>query len=374
MLHNPFVINGYEGPEFFCGRQWETQQLINELTNGNNIALVAPRRMGKSGLINHCFQQDIITDHYYTFYVDIYSTHSLQELVFRMSKEILMRLKPFGLRVMQRFWDCIRSLQAGISFSPSGEPSFNLQVGDITHSETTLDEIFHYLQSADRPCIVAIDEFQQISNYNDKKVEALLRTYVQQYPQVRFVFAGSQRHLITQMFTSPSRPFYQSVSMMHLGELKKDEYSAFAKKHFQQAGKTLDDGVVDRVFEIAQGTTWYIQKIMNTLFSQTAPSGQCTKEMVDPALDYILGTLDFGYQEMMYRIPDKQGKVLIALGKEGRTTSVTSGAFIRKYHLNSPSTVQSAIRGLLDKDYVTLEQGKYQVYDIFLCYWMQRNF
>lgn len=374
MIHNPFVINGYEGPEFFCGRHQETAQLINELTNGNNVALVAPRRMGKSGLICHCFQEEIISKQYYTFYIDIYATHSLQELVFRMSKEILLRLKPFGLRVMQEFWECVRSLQAGISFSPSGEPTFSLQVGDIVHSENTLDEIFHYLQNADRPCIVAIDEFQQISNYKDNKVEALLRTYIQQYPQVRFIFAGSQRHLITQMFTSPSRPFYQSVSMMHLDSLGLEEYIRFAKQHFENAGKQLEDGVVESVFDLAQGTTWYIQKLMNTLYSQTPTSGICSKEMVKPAMDYILGTLDYGYKEMMYRIPDKQGLVLIALGKEGQTSSVTSGAFIRKYHLNSASTVQSAIRGLLDNDYITQEQGKYHIYDIFLSYWLQQNY
>lgn len=374
MVVNPFIINGYEGPEYFCDRESETAQLIQELVNGNNLALVAPRRMGKSGLIRHCFYQPEISAHYYTFYIDIYATRSLEELVFRMSREILQRLKPFGLRVMQGFWDCVRSIQGGISFSPSGEPSFNLQIGDIVQSESTLDEIFRYLSSADRPCIVAIDEFQQVANYANKNVEALLRTYVQQYPQVRFVFAGSQRHLMTQMFTSPSRPFYQSVSLMDLGSIDEQKYIAFAKKHFTEAGKKLDDGVVEAVFETSQGITWYVQKMMNTLFAQTSIGSTCNLEMVPIAHEYILGTLDFGYRELMFRIPEKQSRVLIAIAKEGRITSVTAGSFIRKHHLNSSSTVQSAIKGLLEKDYISQEGGQYFVYDLFLSDWLKREF
>lgn len=374
MVINPFIINGYEGAKYFCDREVETAQMLGELTNGNNLALVAPRRMGKRGLMRHGFAQPAIESRYYTFYIDIYSTRSLQELVFRMSREILHRLKPFGLRVMQGFWECVRSLQAGITFTPGGEASFNLQVGDIVHSENTLEEIFYYLSHADRPCIVAIDEFQQITNYSDKNVEALLRTYVQKHPQIRFIFAGSQRHLMTQMFTSPSRPFYQSVSMMNLDSIPITKYAPFARHLFAEGGKTLGDGVVEDVFTLAKGVTWYVQKLMNTLYAQTPVGGTCTRGMVQDALDYILGTLDFGYRELMYRIPEKQGKVLVALAKEDRLTSVTAGSFIRKYHLNSASTVQSAIRGLMEKDYITQEKGQYFIYDFFLSYWLNREF
>lgn len=373
-MNNPFLINGYEGPKYFCDRKAETASILRELSNGNNLALIAPRRMGKSGLIQHCFGQSSIKKNYYTFYIDVYATRSLQEFVFRLSREIVQRLKPFGTKVVQGFWNCVKSLQAGISFSPMGEPSFNLQLGEIAHCESTLEEIFSYLSSASRPCIVAIDEFQQIANYSDKNVEALLRTYVQKYPQIKFIFAGSQRHLLSQMFTSPSRPFYQSVSLMNLNCLNVAKYATFAKSLFEAAGKSLGDGVVEKVFEIAHNVTWYVQKLMNTIFAQIQPGESCSVADVSEALDYVLGTLDFSYRELMFRIPDKQREVLIAIAKEGRAEAVTSGTFLKKYHLNSASTVQSALRGLLERDYVTQEQGCYYVYDQFLMYWLQREY
>ncbi len=120
-VSNPFIISGYEGEKYFCDRRQELSQLRLEIENGNNVALIASRRMGKSGLIQHYFAQPQLQDTYYTFFIDIYDTQSLSEFVLKLSRNILTHLKPHGLTVLQRFWDCMRSLQAGISFSPMGE-------------------------------------------------------------------------------------------------------------------------------------------------------------------------------------------------------------------------------------------------------------
>lgn len=373
-LYNPFVISGYEGAHYFCDRQEETAQLAREIANGNNVALIATRRMGKSGLIEHYFSLPEIMDKYYTFFVDIYDARSLRELVHKLSREILMRLKPFGTRVMQQFWEMMRSIQPGISFSPLGEPSFNVQIGDIQQSETTLDEIFHYLEIADKPCIVAIDEFQQIGSFSEKNIEAKLRTYVQHCHNAQFIFSGSQRHTMSAMFTNASRPFYQSVSIMHLESIGIESYDSFAKSLFEEGNRKLADGVTAQVYEVSHGVTWYTQKLFNTLYAFTSEGETCMHEQVQEALDYIIKTQSYSYEEVLFRLPEKQKMVLIALAKNGPTQSVTSSLFVQKYSLQSASTVQSAIRGLLEKDFVTSEKGVYTVYDIFFAYWLQKMY
>lgn len=368
---NPFVISGYEGTRYFCDRQQETVQLQQEIANGNNVALVATRRMGKSGLIHHYFSQPTIQEQYYTFFIDIYDTQSLRELLQKLSREILMRLKPYGARALQRFWDTMRSLQPGISFSPMGEPSFNVQVGDIQEGDATLEEIFRYLELADKPCIVAIDEFQQINTFPEKNIEAKLRTYVQQCHNAQFIFAGSQRHTMSAMFMNASRPFYQSVSVMHLGSIDMASYDAFAKNLFAEGGRGLSDGVTEAVYALSKGVTWYTQKLFNTMYAATPQGETCDAEQVEEALEYILKTQSYSYEEILFRLPEKQKMVLIALAKNGPTKSITSAAFVKKYSLQSASTVQSAMRGLLEKDFVTLEQGIYSVYDLFMAYWLR---
>ena len=371
---NPFIITGYEGARYFCDRVSELDMLQREIANGCNVALVATRRMGKSGLIQHYFNKPSIQEQYYTFFIDIYDTQSLRELVQKLSREILMRLKPYGARALQRFWDTMRSLQPGISFSPMGEPSFNVQIGDIQAGDETLDEIFRYLELADKPCIVAIDEFQQINNFPEKNIEAKLRTYVQQSHNAQFVFSGSQRHTMSAMFMNASRPFYQSVSIMHLGSIDMNVYDDFAKNWFREGKRVLDDGVTNAVYEISKGITWYTQKLFNTLYTNTAEGGVCVIGDVEMALDYILKTQSYSYEEVLFRLPEKQKIVLIALAKNGPIKSVTSAAFVKKYSLQSASTVQSALRGLLEKDFVTLEQGEYSVYDIFMAHWLKMRY
>ena len=188
--------------------------------------------------------------------MDIYATKSLRDFVYSLSRVILDGLKPAGRKALETFWNSVKSLQAGISFDPAGNPSFNLQLGDIHAEETTLDEIFRYLEKADRRVLVAIDEFQQ-------------RTHVQHCTNARFVFAGSQRHVMGNMFTSASRPFYQSVSMMYLEPIGLSEYEAFAERHFRQKGKRIAPGVVNEIYTRFDGITWYVQKMLNMLFSLT---------------------------------------------------------------------------------------------------------
>lgn len=371
-VENPFVISGYEGAHYFCDRIAETEQLRHEIANGNNVALIATRRMGKSGLIEHYFSQPDIQAQYYTFFIDIYDTKSLREMVRKLSREILLRLKPFGARAMESFWQTMRSIKSGMSFSPLGEPTFSVQVGDIKEPETTLDEIFRYLELADRPCIVAIDEFQQIGKFPEKNIEATLRTYVQRCHNAQFIFSGSQRHTMSTMFTSASRPFYQSVSLMHIESINKAAYNTFAKALFAEGNRQLADGVTETVYALSRGVTWYTQKLFNVLYGFTREGETCEVEHVEEALEYILKTQSYVYEETISRLPEKQTMTLIALSKNGPTKSITSAAFVEKYSLQSPSTVQSAMKGLLEKDFVTLEKGVYSVYDIFMDYWIQR--
>ena len=97
--------------DYFCDRQQESEQLVREVMNGNNLALVSTRRMGKTGLIRHCFQFPEIKQDYYTFFIDIYDSRSLRDLVFALSKEILEVLKPIGKKALHGFWECVKSLQ-----------------------------------------------------------------------------------------------------------------------------------------------------------------------------------------------------------------------------------------------------------------------
>jgi AAA+ ATPase superfamily predicted ATPase len=373
-LKNPFVISGYLSPYYFCGRREESKKLIRYVTNGRNVAIISTRRMGKTGLIRHCFQDSEIKDRYHTFFIDIYSTSSLREFVFALGKEIFEELKPKGSKFLDQFFSVITSLRAGFRLDrDTGEPSFEIGLGDIQQPHTTLDEIFRYLEQANKPCIVAIDEFQQIEHYTETNVEAVLRSLIQNCKNTWFIFAGSQHHIMSNLFQSPARPFYQSVGMMHLDCIALVAYKKFVSLHFEANKRQVEPDLIDKVYEKFDGHTWYLQIMFNELFSLTPIGENCSLSMFDDALTNIISAQEFTYQEILSRLPEKQKEILIAISKEEKASSVTSGEFIQKHKLQTASSVQSAVRYLMDKDLVTQEKNVYQVYDRFFGTWLKQN-
>lgn len=373
-INNPFITSGYISADYFCDREAESKQLIREIVNGNNLAIISTRRMGKTGLIQHCFHSKELSKEYYTFFVDIYATKSLRDFIFSLSKVILESLKPFGKKAVEIFINSVLSLQAGISYDFTGTPSFNIQLGDIQNSMATLEEIFKYLAKADKPCIVAVDEFQQITNYSEKNVEALLRTHIQHCNNAQFIFAGSQHHTMGNMFLSASRPFYQSVSMMHLESIAIEKYIDFARNHFKKADRRITPETIRIVYDRFDGVTWYVQKTLNVLFAFTPVGATCDESMVEPAIASVVDSYRFNYQETLFRLPERQKELLVAIAKEGNAKSITSGEFVKRYSLTSPSSVQAAVKGLLEKDFITLFNGSYSIYDKLFEIWLRESY
>ena len=374
MMNNPFITNGYASPEYFCDRQRETETITRLLTNENNIALISPRRIGKTDLLHHCFTQAEIKEQYHTFIIDIYPTNSMRDFINVFGKAVLDELKSKGRKAWSTFIQAVSSLRSEITYDATGQPSWSMTIGDIANPAVTLDEIFNYLNHAEKPCLVAIDEFQQITRYPDAaNVEASLRTYIQRCNNAHFVFSGSQRHLMGAMFTSPSRPFYQSVTIINLPPISLEKYTEFATRHFEAAGKKIDAEVVKNVYERFDGITSYLQRIMNMLFTQTAKGETCTLSMIDVAINDLLDFSSDTYESLLYQMPEKQKEVFIAIAAEGNVKNISGSTFVKKYRLTSASSVLSAVKSLLEKDFITQEKNVYSVYDKFFALWINKR-
>lgn len=370
--NNPFVVTGKIQLEYFCDRQEESQKIIKAINNHNNMVLISPRRMGKTGLIQYCYEDSSIKKNYYTFFIDILQTANLEEFVYTLGKEIFNRLLKKNKKLSQLFVQIVKSIQGKFGYDPiSGSPTFNVLLGDITEPKYTLQEIFQFIEKADKPCIISIDEFQQISQYPENNVEAFLRTHIQQLENVHFIFAGSERHMMQQMFLSKTEPFYQSADMMELNAIKAENYIPFILKHFQQEGRTISQDNILKIYNLFKGHTYYIQKTFNAAFAETPPQTECTLENLKQTINAIIEERSFMFRQILSNIPNAQRGVLYAIANEGEAKHISSSEFTLKHKLKSTSSTQSAIKKLIKQEIISKENAIYSISDRFFALWIQ---
>lgn len=372
---NPFVVTGKIAPEYFCDRVNESARLVKSITNGNNMVIISPRRMGKTGLILFCYDKPEIGEEYYTFFIDILHTSSIREFTYLLGREIYETLLPRSRKMVNLFIQTIKSISGNFGFDPvTNLPTFNVELGDIERPEYTLDEIFQYLSNADKPCIVAIDEFQQIAKYPEKNIEALLRTHIQKSVNSHFIFAGSERHMMQEMFTSAARPFYHSADILDLKAIVPEIYVPFVITHFEKRNRRISAENVEWVYRLFQGHTYYIQKAFNESFADTLEGEECTLETIQAAVDNMIASNDTIFREILSNIPEKQKELLYAIAKDGEAERITSAGFIKRHKLASASSVQSAVKKLLERDVITEINKVYSVTDRLFAMWIRRMY
>ena len=368
---NPFILSPAIPDGLFCDRRSESAALVKSILNQENVVLISPRRVGKTGLIYHCFHQPEICDSYITVSIDILHTTSVQEFIKELGTAVFNSIAKRSEKLTKLFVTTLHSLSGSFGFDPvTYTPTFDLKLGQINMPEYTLDEIFTYLDEADKPCIIAIDEFQQIGEYAEKNVEALLRTKIQRCNKAQFIFSGSKRHVMSNMFNSPSKPFYQSTISMSLDPIPVETYADFAIGLFQENGRQLTRETVETVWNRYDGFTWFVQMTMNELFAMTEPGGLCDQQMVAEAYRHVVMTQENSYKDILSHIAPKQKMVLQAIAKAGKAANITSAKFIKEHRLGSASTIQSAVKLLLKNDLITQENGVYRVYDYFFAEWL----
>ena len=370
-LENPFVYQGYEGPDYFCDRTEETENVMSALKNGRNLTLISPRKIGKTGLIDHSFYQ-LKKDNKNTIciYVDIFSTKNLQEFVETLGRAViedaLEREKSFAAKVLDFFKGLRPTITPDLL---TGMPTVSISVVPV-QAEYTLKSIFSHLNGLNKPVYLAIDEFQQITEYPETGTEAMLRSYIQHIHHVKFIFSGSKKHLMEEMFCAPNRPFYQSTQLMSLEPLHEEIYYDFARKFFEAKKGSLSQQVFHNIYQRFDGYTWYLQAILNRLYEQEKKVE--TDQQAADAILFHLNTMAPHYQMLTSFLTGNQFSLLKAIALEGTVQQPLGNDFIKRYELPSTSSVKSALAVLLDKDLIYQTPEGYIVYDRFLGLWLKR--
>ena len=367
-LNNPFLLHGYVDPIYFCDRTQETKDLISALKNGRNVTLMSPRRMGKTGLIFNVFHQLQAEQDVACFYIDIFSTKSLESFVKTLASTVVGKLDTPLQRAegfVQRFFQGLRLTFTTDIFT--GNPQVELDF-QPEQAETTLEQIFAYLVQSKKECYIAIDEFQQILEYPEKNVEALLRSYVQFCPNVHFIFSGSKQHLMLDIFSSAKRPFFQSTEKMNLYSIDESAYYDFASYWMKKKNIELSKDIFHSLYQQFDGHTWYLQYVLNVLYSDS--QSEVTKEDLRNIICRIVQREKEAFQVIYNQLTDNQVSLLKAIAKEGVVKAINASEFIKKYRLKGSSSVNKALEYLIKNEIVYHTSEGYIVYNRFFAIWL----
>ncbi len=370
MIKNPFLVKGYISDEYFCNRDIETSKIISAIENGRDLTLISPRRMGKTGLIYHFFNKENVKKNYIPIYCDIYQTSNLADFAKVLSNAVFNQIEKTPERVLKKIKQFFSTLSPSVSFNPiTLQAEIDLKIGNVKEAENSIQQIFSLIEKSKKPVVLAIDEFQQITNYPEQNVEALLRTYIQQMTETRIIFSGSSKHLLSAIFSDYNRPFYHSTQLLTLPKINNDDYSEFILKMFSNAKRLIDDEAILHILNLTRAHTYYVQYLCNRIFE--SKNRNIIKDDVDKTLLNVLLENEEYYYTYRNLLTGQQFSLLKAIGKENGIDKPSSKDFIQKHKLGTTSTINSAIKSLLSKDLIFKEGDKYLVYDVFFSLWLK---
>ncbi|MFA4862787.1 MAG: ATP-binding protein [Bacteroidales bacterium] len=367
---NPFIIKGYAGPEFFCDREEETDRLLNAINNQRNLTLVSLRKMGKTGLIYHTFEK-LSKDKYDKIYIDIFDTVNLTGFINKFASSLLSLKKTFGEKMIE-YIESFRYIRPVISIDPlSGLPTASFKISSEEEAQQTISDLFKILveKSLSKSIVLAIDEFQQITKYPEKNVEALIRGNIQNLHNVTIIFSGSNKSLLGQIFSNPSRPFYQSTELMYLEEIQPPSYIDFIRNIFLAHETKIDDEAIGDILYWTRVHTYYVQYCCNKIFE--LKSGNISRAETQKICNQILRDHEPFYFELRNLLTHHQWQLLKAIAKEKGAKSITSSAFIKQYDLTNASTIKRGIESLLEKELIYRSKNQYLLQDVFFSRWLE---
>ena len=367
-LKNPFLTAGYAGEEYFCDRRRETAKMIAAFENDRNLTLIAPRRYGKTGLIKNALAK--MPAEFTGIYLDIFSIEDLASFAAAFASAVTGALDSPVEKTLSAVARFFKSCRPTITPQEDGTPRFSFDIAPSA-AAATLDDTFAYLKAKERRAVIAIDEFQQIAEFPEKGVEARLRSHIQFVPWVRFVFAGSRHHVMSEMFGSAKRPFYQSTEILSLGTIDPSEYEIFARRHFASRRNRVDSKVFRALYDRFEGITWYVQAVLNKVWE--SGEGLTFVSQIDDAVDSLVEGGSIVFHDLFRSQNEASRALLSAVAKDGCVAAPTSGSFLSRHGFSSHSTVRSALRDLVDNDLLYQTDEGYVVYDRLFGIWISRN-
>ena len=369
MKMNPFYYGGAVDQEHFCNRVNEIKELSSDILSGLNVLIYAPRRFGKTSFVLKTLDALKTEDVKYVF-LDLMYLSTQEEFINKYFNVLAKSLEEPTDKVINFFKSVLKIRpNINVSFDQTGSSSFSLALGGEDKTkvlEEVLNIPLHYA-NAGQKIVIVFDEFQEIASLD---LEAKLRSVIQMHSnKLSYIFMGSKKSLLHQMFLDKSRPFYKSVKHLKIQEIQKDAWVKFITTKFASTNKTITEDIIDSILEITKGFPYYTQQFAYEMWHLTQES--VSDEIFAATLKTIMAREEDLFALEWDNLTANQKKAIkIILQKEGK--NLYDEQYLARYAIKSGS-LQTALKGLLEKDIIDKTADGVYFQDPLFEFWINNS-
>ncbi|MBI5245513.1 MAG: ATP-binding protein [Elusimicrobia bacterium] len=364
---NPFKYGRVVSADDFCPRPALLKQLTGFIRSGQNVEIQGERRMGKTSLIYESVRQ---MKRLRMLYVDMLEIKTADDLCKRMVKALISMEQQAGF--LERVLKSVSQLRPVVSVDPvTGQPSVSLDAA-VRMRPDSIDGLLDLIHSVHKktPLVVVFDEFQDILNLPDAKATlSILRSRIQFHKDMAYIFAGSVRNQMSEIFTDPESAFFKSAVSVDVGPLDTDAFARFLADKFTLGKRSVDSGLMKRVVEIAESVPGDVQELCGALWETTSYKDAMREANIGAALELIYARESKGYESVLVQLTGQQLKCLAGLARMGGKAPQSS-AFVHGIGLTLPASVKKALNRLVQLKIIYRHQGEYKFVNPFLKSWL----
>jgi hypothetical protein len=375
-MKNPFQYGGVVGGESFCNRTREAADLRRAVENAEKLFVYSERRLGKTSLIRKVLDE-LPEGEYLPVYIDLWPTDGETSFVLACAKAFSEAMASNAEKLLHTAKTFFARLVPSVTANDEGRPvvtfGFDRKRPDVPLLEEVLAMPVKAAEKEGRRVVVVFDEFQQILEYESDVVERLLRSSIQHQSEVAYIFCGSRKHLIRQMFMDSQRPMYRSGAHYPLGLIAEEHWQVFIAEKFSDSGKQIPAGMITEICRLTEGHPFYTQHLCHPLWELCEEGAEVTRELIEQAAALLLERESYAFMNLWDSLSRNSRRLLRGLALEEPGVQVFSAEFVRKYQLGSSSNVQRGVELLLKKDIIDKEEGRVVIPDRFFRLWINNR-
>ena len=361
MNFKPFPYETYALDQAFIGRADEKKLIQSHIKKSTNLCLISKRRMGKSSLIKEVFRE--AGDDYICIYADVFDITSKEDFANILLKEASNSLKGSVQDIAIQLRSIFKRVIPDFSVDSNGIPHIKPSTKSLDYEEMMTDFFsLVFNLSKKHKVVIAIDEFQQITLIKDAKIGALLRKYMQEPNNISYVFLGSKRHMLLDLFKYKS-PLYEMATPMLLGSLKNEEIRIYVKKYID-----ISDELIDEIINVCDKETKLMQHIFHILY-EGFHKRSISREDVLSAIDEVINAKDANYRVIYGELSLNQKKALKVISQG--SSNIYSKNILDEYNIKKESLF-SALSQLFKKEYVDKDEDSWFIPDRAFEIWCSR--